>query len=85
MKDSDAALFPGCSERRYRCTPLFERLGKPRSEPSGPGRENMSTAVVGHLLRRVNGRLHLSALRDALQRHGTPETVRAECCNKDVT
>ena len=39
---------------------------------------------AGRQFRRVNGHLHLPALRDALDRHVSAETVGAECYNKDV-
>ena len=35
--------------------------------------------------RRVNGHLHLSALRTALERHVAAETVRADCNTQDVS
>jgi hypothetical protein len=35
--------------------------------------------------RRVNGHLHLPALRTALQRHVGAETVRADCNTQDVS
>ena len=39
---------------------------------------------AGRQFRRVNGHLHLPALRDALDRHVSAETVGTECYNKDV-
>jgi putative transposase len=39
---------------------------------------------AGKQFRRVNGHLHLPALRDALDRHVGAENVGAECYNKDV-
>ena len=35
--------------------------------------------------RRVNGHLHLPALRAALERHVAAETVGADCNNQDVS
>ena len=39
---------------------------------------------AGKQFRRVNGHLHLPALRDALQRHVAPGTVRTDCYNEHV-
>ncbi len=39
---------------------------------------------AGKQFRRVNGHLHLTALRDALNRHVATETVRATCYNNQV-
>ncbi len=39
---------------------------------------------AGKQFRRVNGHLHLAALREALQRHVGTESVTADCYNEDV-
>ena len=39
---------------------------------------------AGKQFRRVNGHLHLPALRDALQRHVAPKTVRTDCYNEHI-
>ncbi len=39
---------------------------------------------AGKQFRRVNGHLHLAALREALERQVAPQTVPADCYNDNV-